>query len=205
VLEAEPDLFAMHPGFRQELGYIQMLQGDVDEAEHTFYQASLMSPGDPVLLEDLCRAQLAAGSYAQAEATLRRLSETKEYQGRPELQRLHALCLLQLHRPVEARTILIRLTRAEGGSQDIESWVALIEVALMLSDDRLLRSSADHLLAAAPDRHEGFLALATWQWRTGDLEGALETVEQAIERAGEDPTPARLKDLLEQKLTAASR
>ena len=202
LLESESDLTAAHPGFRQELGYIQMLQGDLQGALRSFSEAVVLSPEDPILLEDLCRAQLAAGEYARAEATLRSLAETEEYAERHELQLEHALCLIQLHRPVEARSILMALTRAQGGTHDVEAWNGLVDVALMLRDDRLLRSAADHLLTAAPDRYEGFLALATWKWRTGDLESALESVDEALERQAGDDTSARLKELLETKLAA---
>ena len=204
LIQSGLDLFTTHPGFRQELGYIQMLQGDTEGAVRSFGEAVVLSPGDSVLLEDLCHAQLAAGQYAQAEASLRGLAGTELYLARPDLRRLHARCLVQLHRPVEARSILLGLTREEGGAHDVESWNGLVDVALMLHDDRLLRSAADRLLTSAPDRYEGFLALATWQWRTGDLEGAQQSVTEALERDAGNSTSERLKELLERRLAAAA-
>jgi tetratricopeptide (TPR) repeat protein len=204
LLESDQDLFVSHAGFRQELGYIQMLQGDTQGAVRSFRESVVLSPGDPVLVEDLCRAQLAEGMYAHAEASLRSLAET-EADLRPELRRLHARCLVHLHRPVEARAILLALTREEGGAHDVESWSMLVDVALMLHDDRLLRSTADHLLTSAPDRHEGFLALATWRWRTGDLEGALQSVAEALERDEGNATSARLQQLLERELAGVEK
>lgn len=196
LLVSESGIFSAHPGFRQAMGHIQLLEGDLTGAVRSFTEATVLSPGDPALLEDLCRVQVAAEQYSQAEATLRHLAEEGGYAKRPDLKRLHAMCLLQLNRPVEARKILMELTSTPGGAHDLEAWNGLVDVALMLRDDRLLRSAADRLLASAPERHDGYLALAMWQRRTADLKGALESTRFAIQRAGDDPTPRKLEELL---------
>lgn len=202
LLEAEVGIFVVHPGFRQALGHISLMEGDLEGALRSFSDAVLLSPGDPILLEDLCRVQIAAGQYVQAEATLDRLLREEGYDERSDLERLHAACLLELHRPVEARAILIGLTRSPTRAIHVEAWTGLVDVSLMLGDDRLLRSAADRLLALAPDHHEGYLALATWQRRTGDLDGALVSTREAIVRAGDDPTPRELETLIQRQLSA---
>lgn len=191
-------------GTMQTLGHIAMMQGDIDRAVRHFAEAAVLSPDDPVLREDLCRVQISARRFAEAEATLRRLLREKSYEARRDLSHLHAACLIELDRPVEARSILLDLVRREDGANDIEAWVKLIDVALKLHDDGLLRSAANRLVAAAPDRYEGYLALAMWQRENGDLEGALRSLDIAVQRADAVPTPAQLRAIVERQLSAAS-
>jgi Flp pilus assembly protein TadD len=200
LLEEQVGDFESKAGIRQALGHIATLEGDDDLAVHLFTEATLLSPGDPVLREDLCHAYIAAGHFAEAELTLRRLADDKDHAQRPDLKHLHASCLIELDRPVEARSILYRLVRSAGDANDMEAWIKLIDVALMLRDDGLLRSAANRLMAAAPGRHEGYLALAIWQRREGDLEGALRSVDRAMTRAGDDPTPERLHAIVLREL-----
>ncbi|MHC4304939.1 MAG: tetratricopeptide repeat protein [Planctomycetota bacterium] len=200
LLEEQVGDFESNAGFRQALGHIATLEGNDDLAVHLFTEATLLSPGDPVLREDLCHAYIAAGRFAEAELTLRRLGDDKASAQRPDLKHLHASCLIELDRPVEARSILYRLVRSADDANDMEAWIKLIDVALMLHDDGLLRSAANRLMAAAPGRHEGYLALAIWQRRNGDLEGALRSVDRAITRAGDDPTPERLHAIVLREL-----
>ncbi|MHC4429067.1 MAG: tetratricopeptide repeat protein [Planctomycetota bacterium] len=192
--------FESNAGVRQALGHVAMLQGDHREAIHFFAEAAMLGPGDPVLREDLCHAQITAGRFTEAEATLRRLCGEEGYEDRRDLSHLHAACLIELDRPVEARSILYRLIRSSDGADDIEGRIKLVDVALMLRDDGLLQTVAKRLMAAAPDRHEGYLAMAMWQRQNGDLEGALRSVERAIDRAGEDPTPDHLREILSREL-----
>ena len=192
-------------GTMQTLGHIAMMQGEVDQAVRHFAEAAILSPDDPALREDLCRAQIAARRFAEAEATLRRLAREEGYESRRDLKHLHAACLIELDRPVEARGILLSLVRAEDGANDIQAWVKLIDVALMLHDDGLLRSVANRLIAAAPERHEGYLALAMWQRNNGELEGALRSLDLATRRAGDDSTSAQLRTIIQRQLAATSR
>jgi tetratricopeptide (TPR) repeat protein len=200
LLEEQEGDLESNAGLRQALGHIATLEGDDDLAVHFFTEAALLSPEDPVLREDLSHAQIAVGNFAAAELTLRRLSDEEGYDQRPDLKHLHASCLIELDRPVEARSILYRLVWSGEGANDVEAWIKLIDVALMLHDDGLLRAAANRLMAAAPGRYEGYLALAMWQRRDGDLPGALRSVDRAIDRAGDDPTPHRLHGIVSREL-----
>jgi Flp pilus assembly protein TadD len=200
LLEQQKGDFESNAGFRQALGHIALLEDDDDLAVQCFTEAALLSPADPVLREDLCHAQITAGRFVEAEATLRRLCAEEGYENRRDLRHLHAACLIELDRPVEARAILYRLIRSDDGANDIDAWIKLVDVALMLRDDGLLQTVAKRLMAAAPGRHEGYLALAMWQRCSGDLQGALRSVDRAIDRAGDDPTPRRLHAIVSREL-----
>ena len=202
LLEGPDHEFESHAGFRQALGHVAMMKGRVDAAVNHFVEAVVLGPADPVLLEDLCRGQVAALRFSEAQATLRRLSHGAEYAQRPDLQLLHASCLIELDRPVEARAILLNLAERDDGSDEVEVWRRLVDVALVLDDDWLLRKASDRLIVTAPGRHEGYLALAIWQRKMGDLTAALRSVDKAIDRADGDPTPQRLAAIIHRQLEA---
>jgi predicted Zn-dependent protease len=202
-LESAGEQFDAHPGFRQALGHIALLRGDAGKAVHYFTEAVVVSPDDPVLLEDLALALVAAERFADADAALRRLGHLGGDARRPDLQLLRASCLLQLDRPVEARAILLGMTEDEGGI-DPEVWVRLVDVAIVLDDDWLLRRSSDRLIAIAPGRCEGYLALALWQRGRGDLPGALRSARRAEARAGDHEAPAQLRAIIEHELIAGA-
>jgi tetratricopeptide (TPR) repeat protein len=191
---------ASDPGVRQALGHVHLLRGDHDEAIRSFTEAAVLAPDDPVFREDLCHAQVAARRFAEAEATLRGLADEPGYADRHDLQHLHASCLIALDRPVEARRVLYRLVRSADGANDLDAWIKLIDVSLMLRDDGMLRAVANRLMAAAPGRHEGYLALAVWQRHNDEPDAALRSLDRAIARAGDDPTPRRLRAIIESEM-----
>ncbi len=199
-LEQTERYFDSSPAFRQMLGHIALLQDNLDDAVRFLTEATILSPRDPVLAEDLCYAQIAAGQFARAEATLRRLDAEgpKAYAKRRDLHHLHAACLIELDRPVEARTILYAIVRTKDGAKDLDAWVKLIDVALAMRDDDHLLTVAFRLMSIAPARHEGYLAMALWQQRRGDHAGALRSIDRAIKRAGDNPAPLHLRDKLVQ-------
>lgn len=199
LLEQNVSNSEYEPGFRQSLGHIAMMEGDVGKACNFFTEAVVLGPNDPVLLEDLCRALIAARRYAEAETSLSQLLRSPECAGRMDLKHLRASCLIELDQPVEARAILRDLTRAE--TNNVEAWVKMIDVALILKDDSMLRDVSNRIIALAPDRHEGYLSLAIYQRKQGDLEKALSSLELAVERSGKDPTPGRLHRIIEQQIS----
>lgn len=196
VLTAAAEEFQFSPGLRQLQGHLAMIAGDAPGAVEHFQQAALLGPDDPSLLEDLAGAQIAAGRFSDAEKTLERLTANPKYRERRDVLHMRARCLVETGRPAEARKILTRLTEQKSGASDAEAWVRMCEVAVMMNDDRLLRSSAARVLTIAPERYEGYLAQAMWQRRAGDLEAALRSTERAIERAPAQSAPLRMKGLL---------
>ncbi len=188
-------------GFRQTLGHIALLEGDQAEAHRLFGEAAILSPQDPGILEDLFRVQVEANEFAEAIRTIRNIEETAYYESRTDVQRLHALCLIQIRKPVEARAILRKLVEGEGEVSNFETWRLMSEVALLLEDDYLLSSAASRMVQAEPGRSEGFLARAVAQRREGDLDGALKSVRSAVSLAGDDPTPSKFEALILEELT----
>ena len=200
LLEDKSDRFEHSPGVRQTLGHIAMMRGDVEKAVKLFGEACLLAPADPALLEDLGTAQLAAGDYAEAEYTIQRLLRQDSDDDDRGLRFLRAMCLIQMERPVEARSILIDLTRDERGGSDHRAWIELGRVSLILEDENRLRECATRLIAIAPHRPEGYALLAEHRRTEGDLEGAAEALGRAFDRSGDDASPGLLLALVQREL-----
>ncbi len=197
LLEASHERFPYNAGVQQMLGHVAMMRGDAHDGLRLFSDAALLAPEDPSILEDLLRAQIAVGAFADADATATRLLADAPAGERPDLQLLKARCLIELGRPVDARSILTALSREPDGVSHVNVWLHLATIALEMGDDRRLRESARRLMAVAPDRFEGYYLLAMWQRNTGDLDGALRSVGLAAARAEGDPLPMQMKALLE--------
>ena len=187
--------FEINAGIRQTLAHIALMDGDEAEALKLFEEASLLAPNDPAVLEDLIRTQIKAGRFADAEINLNRILgiANPKAPARRDLMHLHARCLLELKRLPEARQVYTTLTRGSDGAADIEAWIGLGAIAELLDDNVRLRDIASRLLAAAPDRYEGYYLLAIAQHREGKSEDAVRTLDRAIERSRGANAPMRLK------------
>jgi len=118
LLESRLDRFGYSAGLHQSLGHIALLLDDLDEASTHFREAAVLDPESTSIDEDLARISIATGHFAEAEFTLARLLRHKSHKGRRDLRHMHARTLIELDRPVEARTILRALTRDERGESD---------------------------------------------------------------------------------------
>jgi tetratricopeptide (TPR) repeat protein len=188
--------FQHNAGVRQTLGHIALMRGDSERAVELFSEARLLAPDDLVVLEDLVQAQLATGRFADAEYNLSRLLNVPEKKGRRDLKQMRARALSKVDRPLEAREILIELTGDAAGQKDIESWIELGNVCFVLRDMNRVRQSAARIVALAPHRPDGYMLRSLMQRRNGDLNGALESAERAVERRGSSVEPLLVRGLV---------
>ncbi len=178
--------FEHHPGVRQTLGHIALMQGAPEKAVSLFEEALLLAPTDEVVLEGLIRAQMTTEQYRKAEYNLATMLSNEEHESPRDLQHMRATCLMALDRPVEARKIYFSLTKDQAGQADIDAWVGLGNVSYVLSDSRSLRRSASRVVALAPERHEGYSLTALWFRNKGDNASALESARDAINASPRD-------------------
>jgi tetratricopeptide (TPR) repeat protein len=199
--------FEHNAGVRQTLGHIAMLKGDHARAAQLFNDARMLAPDDSGILEDLVQAQIATGRIAEAEFNLAKLMKIPENSGRRDLRHMQARCLLALDRPVEARELLMALSNEEGGSKDVETWIALGNVSFVLRDFNRVRMSASRVIALAPSRPEGYTLRALWHRQQGDPNSALRCADDAVARRGKDTEPLLLRAMLLEELeqTAAAQ
>jgi tetratricopeptide (TPR) repeat protein len=172
-------------GVKQTLGHIAMLREDPATAARLFGEARLLAPDDHVIIEDLIRAQIATGDFGQAEYHIGRLLSNLDYKERRDLQMMRARCLVQLDRPVEAREILVELSKNPAAAAEVETWVFLGQISVVLRDIPRVRLSASRAIALAPTRPEGYVLKAMHLRSTGNPAGAEAALKTAI---GIDPS-----------------
>lgn len=182
------DRFKHDPGVNQSLGHIAMMRGDTEHAQEHFFQAHLLAPDDDPILEDLVRAQFANGEFGEAEYNLSHMLDAEDAPDRRDLQHMRARCLLALNRHLDARQILLDLTKGNQGASDVEAWVGLGEVAYKMKDNANLRDAAWRVQSLAPDRSEGYLYHSLFHRRQGNHHASVDAAHQAHQRAPEDIT-----------------
>lgn len=199
-LLSRPSSYENDAGVKQTLGHIAVLKGEDDHACELFNEARLLAPDDLCLLEDLARAQLAAGHYAEAEYNFGKLLENKDNKDRRDLMHLQSRCLVEVDRPVDARGLLITLTSGDAGQKDIEAWIELGHVSYILGDSNRVKQCATRAVAIAPQRYEGYLLRALALRQEGDLVGAMAALNTAVSNRGTDTTPLVLRGLIAQQI-----
>ncbi|MBM4107726.1 MAG: tetratricopeptide repeat protein [Phycisphaerae bacterium] len=192
-LDARQATFEHNAGVRHLMGQIAMMESDPVSAERLFNEARLLSPDDSAIVEDLIRAQMANGKFADAEFQIARLLKQEQNAGRRDLLKLQARCMVQIDRLVDAREILSKLTRGAEGTSDADAWVELANVSYALKDDVRARQAAARAIAIAPRRGEGYLVRALVERRSGNLDLAVATLTKG---AGSSPQDARILTML---------
>jgi Flp pilus assembly protein TadD len=177
-----------------------LIENKVEAAERHFMQAVALDSTDPSLLEDLARVQAQLGKFSDAEANLAKVLSTPPCDGRRDLKLLRACCLIEVRKPIEARSLLLELVKDETQPVDVDTLLKLVDVGAMLEDDTVLLFASQRLLAIAPDRPEGYIAIALTQRRAGKLNAALENVEKALAKKPDDKAAVGLKTLIERQL-----
>lgn len=200
LIDSRRDKFQYNPAVKQTEGHIAMLRNDPQTAAKLFGEARLLSPDDLSIVEDLVRAQIASKNYSEAEFNLNKLMESAKGQQRRDLQHMRVQCLMQLDRPVDARSILIQLTSGQEGEKDLRAWIGLGNVSALLNDSNRLKLSAARAIAISPDSYEGFYLRGLYQHRAGESKAALESLEKATTLTQTDPGPFVLKGLVQQDL-----
>lgn len=200
ILTQGTELFEHNAGLRQTLGHIAMMRGDISLAISIFNEACLLAPAEASLIEDLARAQLAGGLWSEAEYSLSRLRALPTQEDRRDLMHIHSRALLELNRPVEARELLVKLTKQERGGGDVEAWIGLAKASLILNDRYRMYDAARRAVAIAPNRHEGYTYMAVFLRSEGQLASAAATLERALKQSPNQADPAILLALVYQDL-----
>lgn len=192
--------FEYNAALRQSLGHIAMLRNDPKTAAQCFNEALLLAPDDSAILEDVAQSQLASGNFAEAEFAAAKLLEREECKDRRDLKLMRAKCLMNLNRPVEARSLLLSLTNEKESGRDAQVWIDLGNCAAVLKDKQHLRLAANRAAALSPDRFEGHMLKALYNRMEGRPEEALTHAHEATLRSGGDSSPFVLKALILQDL-----
>lgn len=175
--------FINNAGVKQVLGNVAMLKHDTVAAERLFDEARLLAPEDQTIAENLVRAQMANRKFAEADSNLTKMLENKTNEQRRDLKHMHAKCLGQLDRPVEARAVYLELTRDQNGQADAQAWKGLGETAYVLRDMARVKVAAQRLVAIAPQSPDGYVLRGLLNRQNGELQAALSNFQQAAKLA----------------------
>lgn len=192
--------FEYNAAVRQELGHIAMLRGDPKTAAERFNEALLLAPDDLTILEDIAQSQMACGNFAEAEFAASQLLQQEQNKDRRDLKLMRARCMMEMNRPVEARSILLELTADAEGARDYQVWIELGNCAAVLKDRPHLRLSGMRAIALAPDHFEGYTLKALYNRMEGRSEEALAAIDESVERCQGDPNPYMVKAMILQDL-----
>lgn len=180
-LHERRDTFEHNAGVRQTLGHIRMMKNDPAAAVEYFGEARLLAPDDLGILEDLVRAQIQTGRFAEAEYNLSRLLSVEANKGRRDLLHMRAQCLVKVDRLVDAREIYLELTQGNAGNADAQAWIGLGNVSFMLRDYNRVRNAASRVIAIAPQQPEGHLLRGLVDRQAGNFKAAAQSFARALE------------------------
>ncbi len=99
---------------------------------------------------------------------------------------MHAKSLVGTGRPVEARSIYQDLLSQTSGKSDLDAWVGLGNTSYAINDDRTARRAAARIVGLQPSSHEGYVLWAMIHRRAGDMDKALISINDAIDRNNTD-------------------
>lgn len=180
--------FEHNPGVHHTLAHIALLKGEHDRAVTLFRETQLLAPDDAGVSEDLAQAYVEAGRFAEADFLLSSLLSHDDLKDRRDLRHLRVRCLVELDRPVDARTELLALTEGNQGASDVEAWIGLGNVAYTLGQDLQLRRASARVVALAPERFEGYVLQALAQRSRGELDHATKSIARAVQLAPAEPS-----------------
>ena len=192
-LSAKLEYFDENAGMRMAVGQMLMMQQQPTEAIVHLQQASMLSPDDLQIVEELAKAQLAGGQADLASVNYERLCSETSVIERPDIRQGLAQCYLAEGRLADAKAIYLKLTRHHAKDPNI--WVRLGEISWMTDDTAGALLAANRAMSLEPKRHEGYL-LAGMVWhRRGRLDRALTMFDHAAERAPKSAMPMILRGI----------
>jgi len=180
MVEPKLSYFEHNAALRQLLGQIALLEGDAGKAARLLGEARLLNPEDNMLLEELARAQFAAGQYVQSHYSVTQLQKLVGEE-RADLMHLEARCLVMLDRASDARNLYLRLSQLTPADPSV--WIELGNVAFEVGDFRRVASCSTHIMALAPHRFEGYLLRGLFEQHAGNHEEAIRQLQKAAELA----------------------
>lgn len=155
LLEGKLVYFDQNASLRVAIGRIHQIAGRPLKAIDYFQKALILDPDNHAVVEDMALAQIDAGQFDEAAATLRQLIVLPEYKDRKDIARLLAKTYLSVGRIDDARAIYLQQRRNDP--EDVEAWVGLGETSWASGDASATLLAAERVMRLAPQRSEGYL------------------------------------------------
>ncbi|MCP4835857.1 MAG: tetratricopeptide repeat protein [Phycisphaera sp.] len=169
-------------------GRVSMMKEDWTRAADDLEKSVLLDDSDRWTLEDLARAQIAAGRFQACLGTIGDLMELIDEGDRDvELMRLRGRCLSEAGRSMEARTAFRDLVNLHP--EDVQGWIDLGLVCMEVEDHRYVLRAGQRLAVLSPNRFEGYFLLGHAALTKRDHDSAVKLFARACELAPERVEP----------------
>ena len=169
-------------------GRVAMMNGEWDAAATHLEQSVLLDGEDRWTLEDLARAQIAAGRTADGLVTIDRLFEMVDDGNKDrELMRLRGRCLVKGRRLREGRQAMLDLVNLYP--EDVQGWIDFGLVCIQVEDFKRVLRAGQRLVVLEPQRFEGYFLLGQVAQQNRDFESALRLFTRSTELAPERIEP----------------
>jgi tetratricopeptide (TPR) repeat protein len=155
LLESKMSYFDQSASIRVAAGHLAAIDGDHARAIEHFREASLLSPEDDALAEELALAQFASGRNKEAVVTLEPLLKRPELAGRVDLHEVLARAQQRLGRTDDARKTYLKLTQLDPTQAG--HWVRLGEMAWESDQPRDALTAARRAMRVDPRDHRGYM------------------------------------------------
>lgn len=197
LLRDNMDRFVGSASIRHTLGQLELVRGNWTSAMDLLSQARMLQPNDQMILEDLARAQVAAGKWGHAELNLQALLRDPANADRTDLKMLQARCLAAMERLAEARTLMGDVLNGERHAADVQAWITYGHICARLEDPVRLRQAVSRIITLAPERPEGYALRAMLLRMANNPVAALQSIDRAITIQPNDPNQWVIRGLIQ--------
>lgn len=163
ILSRDASRFRNNAAIHHLRGKVSLMNGHWSRAVDSLRRAVLLDDEDQWMLEDLARAQMAAGHHSDCLQTIEQLEKyvTTEGEGKiydpREIMRLRARCLVDARRFRDAHHVLYSFT--DTYPEDVDAWIDFGLVCREVGDNRRLRKAGQRIATLERDRFEGYFLL----------------------------------------------
>ena len=163
ILSRDASRFRNNAAIHHLRGKVSLMNGHWNRAVDSLRRAVLLDDEDQWMLEDLARAQMAAGHHSDCLQTIEQLEKYVTTEGKSaaydprEIVRLRARCLVDARRFRDAHQVLYTFT--DTYPEDVDAWIDFGLVCREVGDNRRLRKAGQRVATLERDRFEGYFLL----------------------------------------------
>ncbi|MEM6334061.1 MAG: tetratricopeptide repeat protein [Planctomycetota bacterium] len=197
LLASKMEYFDQSSAVRIAAGHLHAIDGEHDRAIEYFREASLLSPDDDTIAEELALALFASGRDREAAIALETLTSMPAGKQRADLHRVLAQAYARAGHQADARATYLKLTRLEP---DVAAhWIVLGNMALEQGKVRDALSASRRATRIEPLNFQGFMLAGLALSQASQFDDAATQFGRAAELAPADAAPLILRGIALQK------
>ncbi|MEO0495323.1 MAG: tetratricopeptide repeat protein [Actinomycetota bacterium] len=197
LLASKMEYFDQSAAIRIAAGHLHAIDGEHDQAIDYFREASLLSPDDDAIAEELALALFASGRDREAAVALQTIVSLPAGRDRADLHRVLAQAYARSGRQADARATYLKLTRLEP---DVAAhWIVLGNMSLEQGKVRDALSASRRAARVEPLNFQGFMLAGLALSEGQQFDDAATQFGRAAELAPADAAPLILRGIALQK------